>query len=148
MKLILSALLLAAAALPAAAEDVSATIIGMERDALTRSDKGDVTPFLQISAPDVVYQDPALDKPIRGLEALTAYYKTFPTGGTSHGEMSNAVVQAYGDVAVLSFHYVVHQENKVVREWNCTEVYRKTDSNWRIVNTHWSLTKPLLQKLD
>ena len=53
-----------------------------------------------------------------------------------------------GDVAVLSFHYVVRKEQKVSHEWNCTEVYRKTGADWRIVNTHWSLTKPLLQKLD
>jgi predicted Abi (CAAX) family protease len=33
----------------------------------------------------------------------------------------------------------------VVREWNCTEVYRRTGSDWHIVNTHWSLTKPLPQ---
>jgi hypothetical protein len=147
MKWLLTALL-AATVLPAAAEDIPATIIALERAALDQSDLGGVQGFLALSAPDVVYQDPAIDKPLIGLPALTAYYKNFPSGGTARGEMTNPTVQVAGDVAVLSFHYIVRQEQKVVREWNCTEVYRKTDARWHIINTHWSLTKPLLQKLD
>jgi hypothetical protein len=147
LKFALTALIAAAAVLPARAEDVPATIIAMERAALDGSDKGDVKGFLAISAPDVVYQDPALDAPIEGLPALTAYYAKFPAGEAFHGVMSNTKVQVFDNTAVLSFHYVLTQHDKVVREWNCTEVYRKTSGDWRIVNTHWSLTKPLLQKL-
>ncbi|GAA0557800.1 YybH family protein [Rhizomicrobium electricum] len=150
LKFILTAIAMTAAVLPAAAaaEDVPATIIAMERAALDRSDKGDVQGFLEISAPDVVYQDPALDAPLIGLPALTAYYAKFPAGEPSHGVMSNANVQVLGNVAVLSFHYVSRSGTPKEIVWNCTEVYRKTDGNWRIVNTHWSLTKPLPQKLD
>lgn len=148
LKLGLAALIAAAAIVPARAQDVPATIIAMERTALERSDQGDVHPFLELSAPDVVYQDPTLTKPIVGLPALTAYYAKFPadTSG-ARGVMSNTEVQVFGSIAVLSFHYVVSRNNAVVREWNCTEVYRKTGSDWRIVNTHWSLSGPLLQKL-
>lgn len=146
---ILIAGLIAALTAPALAEDVSATIIGMERAALDRSDKGDVQGFLAISAPDVVYLDPALDAPLIGLPALTAYYSKFPAGGEpSHGIMSNAHVQVLGDVAVLSFHYVSAAGTKKQKVWNTTEVYRKTGREWRIVNTHWSLTAPLMQTLD
>lgn len=148
MKLILSALLFAAMVLPAAAQDIPATIIAMERAALDRSDKGDVRGFLEISAPDVVYLDPALDSPLIGLPALTAYYAKFPAGEPSHGIMSNANVQVLDGVAILSFHYVSGSGTKTQKEWNCTEVYRKTGADWRIVNTHWSLTKPLLQKFE
>ncbi len=148
LKFIMAAVALAAAVAPASAADVAATIIAMERAALDRSDKGDVKGFLEISAPDVVYQDPALDAPLIGLPALTAYYAKFPADGeTNHGVMSNANVQVLGDVAVLSFHYVSRAGTAKEIFWNCTEVYRKTDGNWRIVNTHWSLTKPLPQKL-
>lgn len=147
LKFIIAAVALAAAVAPASAADVSATIIAMERAALDRSDKGDVQGFLEISAPDVVYQDPALEAPLIGLPALTAYYAKFPAEEPSHGVMSNANVQVLGDVAVLSFHYVSRAGTAKEIVWNCTEVYRKTDGNWRIVNTHWSLTKPLPQKL-
>jgi hypothetical protein len=147
IKLGLAALIAAAAILPAHAEDVPATIIAMERTALDASDKGDVRPFLAISAPDVVYQDPALTKPIVGLPALTAYYAKFPATAAAHGVMSDTQVQVFDAMAVLSFHYVVSRDNAVLREWNCTEVYRKTAAGWRIVNTHWSLSGPLVEKL-
>jgi ketosteroid isomerase-like protein len=148
LKFMLTALVMAAAAVPAAAADIPATIIAMERAALDRSDKGDVKGFLEISAEDVVYMDPALDAPLIGLPALTAYYAKFPAGEPSHGVMSNTHVQVLGNVAILSFHYVSRAGTEKEIFWNCTEVYRKTNSNWRIVNTHWSLTKPMPQKLD
>lgn len=145
---IASAILLAATTVPALAEDVASKIIAMERAALDRSDKGDVKGFLEISAPDVVYQDPWLDKPLDGLDALTAYYAKFPADSAYHGVMQNAKVQVYDDIAVLSFHYISRAGTKKQLIWNTTEVYRKTGSDWRIVNTHWSLTKPLPQPLD
>jgi ketosteroid isomerase-like protein len=141
MRRFLSAALLAAAiTTPAFAEDVPTTIIAIERAALDRSDKGDVKGFLEISATDVVYQDPSLTQPLKGLEALTAYYKGFPVGEPSHGVMKDATVQQYGELAVLSFHYTSGATSKHPVEWNTTEVYRKTEAGWRIVNTHWSLT--------
>jgi uncharacterized protein (TIGR02246 family) len=144
LKFFLAGALLAAITLPALADDVAATIIKMERTALERCD---AKAFLEISAPDVVYLDPGLDKPLEGLAALTAYYAKFPLEEPSRGAMSDAKVQVFGDVAVLSFHYVSHVGSKKETMWNATEVYRKTGDTWRIVNTHWSLTNPLFQKL-
>lgn len=129
----------------AADKDVAATIIAMERVMLERADRGDRTGGLEISTPDVVYQDPFNGKPIVGLQALTAYYASIPPGSAAPGQMSNESVQVMGDVAVLSFRYVSHFG--MDRQWNCTEVYRKTKDGWRIANSHWSLTNPLLQKL-
>ena len=126
---------------------VSATIIALERAALDRSDARDGGGFLERSAPEVVYQDPSLAAPIVGLDALTAYYAGFGSAPDCHGTMTNATVQCVGEIAILSFHYVVRQGETVVREWNCTEVYRQTGNDWRIINTHWSLTKPLPQSL-
>ncbi len=124
----------------AAESDIASTIISMERTAL---ESGTANSFLAISAPDVIYQDPSMDKPIEGLEALTAFYAKFPADtDPTPGEMSNPHVQVMGDVAVLSFHYVSHKGGKRQTFWNCTEVYRKTDAGWRIVNTHWSLPTP------
>jgi hypothetical protein len=142
-------LLSAACAAPAAgAQDVAARIITMERAALDRSDRGDAEGFLEISASNIVYLDPSLNKPIDGLAELTAYYRNFQGGDTgAAGEMTNPKVQVLGDVAVLTFHYIVRRQNAVVREWNATEVYRRSGQDWRIVNTHWSLTKPLPQPL-
>ena len=41
---------------------IQSTILGLEKAALDRWCKGDPTGFLEISAPDVVYFDPFLEK--------------------------------------------------------------------------------------
>ncbi len=51
----------------------------------------------------------------------------------------NPLVQACGDMAVLTFHYVSYTGNEPDR-WNCAEVYRRDEGTWRIIQTHWSKT--------
>jgi ketosteroid isomerase-like protein len=124
-------------------QQVQSTILAMERAALDRSDRGDTEAFLEISDPDVTYFDPFIEQPIRGREALRAYYRTFPAGFQAKGEMSNAQVQVAGDVAVLTFNYTSRRPREVVR-WNTTEVYRRGAKGWRIIHTNWSYLKPQL----
>jgi hypothetical protein len=51
-----------------------------------------------------------------------------------------------GKMAVLTFNFVSHGNEGDMR-WNTTEVYRlNKDKQWRIIQTHWSLTQPKLQK--
>jgi len=148
--LALAGILAMCAAAPAfAGEDIAAKIIATERAALDGSDRGDVAMFLKLSAPDIVYTDPSLERPIAGIADLAAYYRTaFTPEATPRfaGEMLNARVQVMGETAVLTFNYVVRKlENRaVVRRWNAVEVYNKRDGEWRIVNTHWSFTQPKL----
>lgn len=124
---------------------MSSAILRMERAALDRSDKGDPGGFLEISDPGVVYIDPTLDKPIRGLAELRAYYKNFGGGEPGAGEILNANVQVAGDAAVLTFNYVSRGlRSGRIQRWNATEVYRRTKDGWRIVHTHWSFLKPQL----
>jgi ketosteroid isomerase-like protein len=121
--------------------DVAATIIAMERAALDQSDRFDADGFLKISDPGVVYIDPALERPIVGLENLRTYYKSFGAGGTpTPGEMLGSQVRVMGDTAVLTFNYR-RKDGKEPR-WNATEVYHRTKDGWRIVHTHWSYIKP------
>jgi ketosteroid isomerase-like protein len=118
----------------------------MERAALDRSDKGDAEGFLEISHPDVVYFDPFLEKPIHGLEELSAYYRRgFGAEEPLAGEIVHPKIQVSGDTAVLTFNYVVkgRQSGRVIR-WNATEVYRQTGDDWRIIHTHWSFLQPKL----
>jgi hypothetical protein len=85
-------------------EDVSATIIGLERAALARWGKGDPSGFLEICAPDIVYFDPSLERRIDGLEALARHYE--PIRGKvsfERFELLNPLVQVAGDAAVLTF---------------------------------------------
>jgi len=51
-------------------------IIQLEKCALERWCRGDPSGFLEISAPDVVYFDPFLERRLDGLPALTGYYES------------------------------------------------------------------------
>ncbi len=50
-------------------------------------------------------------------------------------------MQHVGDVAVLTFNFVSYGGNENALRWNCTEVYRRGDNGWRIIQTHWSFTQ-------
>ena len=123
-------------------EKISGEIIGLENEALWRWGRGDPSGFLEISAPEVVYFDPSLGKRIDGLEALTQYYETL-RGKVffERFELLNPLVQIVGDAAVLTFNYVSHDKEGKTSPWNCTEVYRRFEGEWRIIQTHWSYTR-------
>lgn len=128
-------------------QDVALKIIAMERDALERGAKGDVDSFVSISDPDVVYFDPFLERRIDGRAALKEYYHKVskPPEEELDIELLNPKVQLTGDVAVLTFNYKsTGRRTGRVELWNCTEVYRQTAPGWRIIQTHWSWTKPQL----
>ena len=118
-----------------------------DRDALERGAKGDVDAFVKISDPDVVYFDPSLERRIDGLAALKEYYhKNFkPPEEECDIELINPKVQLTGDAAVLTFNYKsTGRRTGRVQLWNCTEAYRRTAGDWRIIQTHWSWTRPQL----
>lgn len=126
----------------AAQDDLSETIIAMERAALDRWGRGDPSGFLEISAPDVVYFDPFLERRIDGREALARYYE--PARGKisiARYELLNPLVQFVDDMAVLTFNYVSYGGTEDAHRWNCTEVYRRSGDRWEIIQTHWSYTK-------
>ena len=127
-------------------QTMQATIIGLEKAALERWNNGDPTGFLELSAPDVVYFDPLLERRLNGLDELSALYK--PIIGHVHVdryEMLNPVVQVTEKMAVLTFNLNSYLKG-TVQKWNCTEVYRlEPDGRWKIIQTHWSMTKPVLK---
>lgn len=117
-------------------------LINLEQRALARWCLGDPSGFLEISASDVVYFDPFLERRLDGLEALTAYYENLrgQISATRH-EMLNPKVQVVGDAAVLTFNFHSWGGNENAYRWNCTEVYRREGEDWRIIQTHWSFSK-------
>ena len=123
--------------------DISKKIIEMELAALERWNNGDPSGFLEICAVDVVYFDTATEKRIDGLDELTAYYeKLRGMIYVDKDDIINPKVQAVEDMAVLTFNLISYGKEKLTK-WNCTEVYRKeSNQDWKIISTHWSLTKP------
>jgi ketosteroid isomerase-like protein len=121
-------------------------IIGLEKSALERWNNGDPSGFLELSATDVVYFDPGLERRMDGIDNLSKYYEAIR--GKIHVdryEMLNPNVQAVENMAVLTFNLISYIGDAPHR-WNCTEVYRlESDGNWKIIQTHWSFTKPNLK---
>jgi ketosteroid isomerase-like protein len=117
-------------------------IITMEKAALTRWGNGDPAGFLEITASDVVYFDPYTACRVDGLEALTDYYRHALWGKVhvERFELLNPAVKILGDMALLTFNYVSYKDEQPDR-WNCTEVYRRMDGDWKIVQSHWSYTE-------
>ncbi len=126
--------------------DIASQIITMEKAALERWNKGDVWGYIEIYAPDIVYFDPYLETRIDGLEKLTELYKSIEGQvKVDKYEMINPKVQLADNIAVLTFNLVSYSGNQVSR-WNCTEVYRmEKDETWKIIHSHWSLTRPELK---
>ena len=124
-------------------KDIAGTIIALEHAALNRWGKGDPSGYLEISAPDVVYFDPFLERRLDGLEALTRYYETLRGKiRIDRDEFISPKVQICGDAAILTFNLVSHIGGTQMR-WNCTEVFQNHEGRWRIIQTHWSITQHL-----
>jgi len=137
---------------PATREDATQAVIALERAALDRWGKGDTQGYLTTYAPEITYFDPSLEHRVDGLEAMKAYYA--PIAGkikVSRYDMIAPKVQQYGDVAVLSFQLISYGNKpdgseQVLARWNSTEVYRHTESGWKIAHNHWSYIKPELKQ--
>ncbi len=126
------------------AEKDAQAILAVERAAFERWAKGDLNGFLDASDPDVDYFDPFLDKRLDGLAALRALYeKSQGKVQVDRWEMIDPRVVVSGDMGVLTFNFVSYSKERTVR-WNTTEVYRRKNGRWKIIHTHWSLTKPEL----
>lgn len=121
-------------------EEITTTLIAIERAALDRWGVGDPSGYLEISAPDVVYFDPFQDRRLDGLDALTALYESLRGAiHIDHYDLIKPKVQICGEAAVLTFNLNSYTGANIMR-WNCTEVYRMDPHGWRLIQTHWSIT--------
>jgi len=126
-------------------------IVALERAALDRWGQGDPTGYLELFDHDVTYFDPAQERRVDGLEAMTALLTPF-TGKirVDRYDMLVPRVQHVGDVAVLSFNLLSYRtqpdgSDAVIARWNATEAYRRTGRGWRIFHNHWSFIQPELK---
>lgn len=117
-------------------------ILALEQAALERWGRGDPSGFLELSDADVVYFDPFQPRRLDGISNLSALYESLR--GQVHVdrfEFINPKVQAAGEAAILTFNLISWTGDEETR-WNCTEVYARRGGEWRIIQTHWSLTGP------
>ena len=121
-------------------------IVALENAALERWGRGDPSGFLEISAADVVYFDPYLERRLDGIAVLRKYNESIRGKvRIDRFELVGPEVKVSGELAVLTYNYVSYTGEEADR-WNCTEVYRLSNGRWEIIQTHWSYTQPIRYK--
>jgi len=128
-------------------EGVLGEVMALESAAMERWRKGDPWGFIEISAPEVTYFDTGTPQRINGREALRAEYAQ-REGKIFYDVMDfiDPRVQVCGELTVLAYRFLstrLNQDGSVSNRtpWNCTEVFVRTDGQWRIIHTHWSFIK-------
>jgi ketosteroid isomerase-like protein len=119
-------------------------LMKLELTAMERWRKGDPWGFIELSVSQVTYFDTGTHQRINGREALAEEYKQ------REGKIFYQVMDfidpwtlVNGDMAVLFYRFLSTQLNpdgSVASRmpWNCSEVFLRTDANWKIIHTHWS----------
>jgi hypothetical protein len=118
-------------------------IIAKEKALLDRWKQGDTFGFIEAADTNITYFDPTLKERIDGIEKFRDYLSSFNgTFSFPSYELLNPKVQMFSDVGVLTFNFVGHLNDGKTDGWNATEVYKLVNSDWKIVSSHWSHTKP------
>ena len=131
-------------------QQIIQTILGIEKAASARFNDGDVTGYLTIYRDDVTYVDPMTAGILSDKAAVKAYFDEFYLGiKIDQAEWSNVqtVVNETGDTVILTYNQQNHIRSKIDGElhrvplWNCTEIYRLTDGQWKIAHANWSFAQ-------
>ena len=126
-------------------QNISETIIALEKAAMQAWLNGNPSPFLALYSKDFTYFDPSLEWRLNGWNKIEELYESMRgKAKIDQFEMINPVVQSTDTMAVLTYNLHIRLGDMIWKE-NCTEVYRLEDNNeWKIIHCHISPTKPSL----
>ena len=118
-------------------------VLALERKAMDGWLTGNPDPTLAISDPGITYFHAMTDKRLDGLPALRALYEGYRGMPLFDSyEIVDPNVQVGGDMAVLTY-ILARRNGDVTSRWNATQVYQRTKDGWRVIHSHWSMTKAL-----
>jgi ketosteroid isomerase-like protein len=125
--------------------DLAREIISLERGALDRWIRADPMGFAELASPEITYFDPSQEARVTGSAAFVKLMESIKGQiRADRYELLNPLVQAHGDVAVLTFNFVSHGTSAAGKpstsRWNSTEVYGRIGGRWKIISSHWSRT--------
>lgn len=125
------------------AEDkISDQLLAMERAAMDGWLKGDPDKMLSTLDTEITYFHAVTKKRLNGLAAvktLCEQYRGRPLFDSY--EITDPMVQATGDVAVLTYQFA-SRTGATTAHWNATQVYRRNKEGWRVIHSHWSQIQP------
>lgn len=135
-------------------EEVSKTIIELEKSFNERWSVGDNRGYLDAFADEVSYFDPILENILVGRDKVIAWIDSiYSNPHIVRNEYLNPQVHVSdsGDLAVLAYnlHTFVLDENggeKQLRAWNATHGYQLIDGHWRIVHSNWAFSQTVTEK--
>lgn len=124
-------------------KSIAETIIALETAALEAWHNGNPSHYLELYSKDFTYFDPAHERRLDGWDKIKEFYESMRGKiKMDKFEMINPVVQQSETMAVLTYNLHSYSGETLWKE-NCTEVYRLEENNeWKIIHSHWSLTKP------
>lgn len=128
---------------------ITETILDIERAANERWNQGDCTGYFEIYCEDITYFDPATNGLLVGRKAVEGHIRSIyknPNIVRSEYRNPEVAVSEDGNLAVLSYNlrnFVADEavSEKLLANWNCTEVYRLRDGKWSILHSHWSFVQ-------
>jgi ketosteroid isomerase-like protein len=128
---------------------ISTTILELEKSFNERWSVGDNRGYLDNYAEEISYFDPVLKNLVVGRDAVIAHIESiYSNPHIVRSEYLNPAVSVSdsGDLAVLAYNldtYVLDDSGneRKLRAWNATEVYRLIDGDWHIVHSNWALTR-------
>jgi hypothetical protein len=124
--------------------DTATQIIALERRAMDGWHTGNPDPLLALSHADITYFHVMTETRVNGLPALKAIVEPFRGRALFDSyDMLEPKVQLGKDMAVLTY-VLVRRNGPATSRWNATQVYQRKAVGWRVIHTHWSMTKPNL----
>ena len=125
-------------------EKIAQEILALERQAMDGWLKGDPDPTLAVSDPGITYFHAVTNGRLDGLGAVKELYERYRGMPLFDSyEIAGPKVQVSGEIAVLTYRFVRRNGN-AASHWNATQVYQRKREGWRVIHSHWSMTKPPL----
>ncbi|MFI6699553.1 YybH family protein [Streptomyces sp. NPDC050509] len=132
-------------------EEISKTLIELEKSYNERFSVGDAGGYLDGFADEVSYFDPILKDIAVGKEKTVAWLSSiYSNPNIVRSEYLNPQVHVgdSGDFAVMGYNlktYVLDEDgnDKLLRAWNATHGYRLVDGEWLIVHSNWAFSETL-----
>ena len=122
-------------------EPIARELMAMERKTMDGWQVGNPDPTLAIADPDITYFHVVTEKRVDGLPALKALFEGYRGRSLFDSyEIADPKVQVSGDVAVLTYILVQHRGMEIAR-WNASQVYQHKKEGWRVIHSHWSVTR-------